>query len=122
LCVANNWIVFSDLHKWSSSPTVGTRLAIVLPGKRMLRISATAEDEGKVTLRLEGRLTGQWVELLQGTCEAPLETGVKIVVDLKNVSFVDRDGFVLLRSLADHGVEIRNALPFISEQIKKAAR
>lgn len=88
----------------------------------MLRISTSAADGGVVTLRLDGRLTGQWVKLLQGTCEARLETGARVVIDLTNVSFVDREGLTVLRGLADRRVEILNALPFIAEQIRKAAQ
>jgi anti-anti-sigma regulatory factor len=86
----------------------------------MLRISTNAAAGGPVTLQLDGRLTGQWVKLRQGTCEARLKENAHVIIDLKNVSFVDREGFVLLRSLADRQVEILNALPFIAEQIKKA--
>jgi anti-anti-sigma regulatory factor len=80
----------------------------------MLRISTA------VTLQLDGRLTGQWVNLLKGTCEARLKENAHVIIDMKNVSFVDRDGFVLLRSLADRGVELLNILPFIAEQIGNA--
>jgi ABC-type transporter Mla MlaB component len=88
--------------------------------KRMLRILADETDGEPATLRLDGRITGQWVKLLQGTCEAQLKQGARVILDLKNVSFADRDGFALLRSLADRGVEILNALPFIAEQIRNA--
>jgi anti-anti-sigma regulatory factor len=80
----------------------------------MLRISTA------VTLQLDGRLTGQWVNLLKGTCEARLKENAHVIIDMKNVSFVDRDGFVLLRSLADRRVELLNILPFIAEQIGNA--
>ena len=84
----------------------------------MLRIS-TNEPAGKsVLLQLDGRLTERWVKLLQGTCEAQLKNGAELSIDLRNVSFADRDGIALLRSLADRQVAILNALPFIAEQIK----
>jgi anti-anti-sigma regulatory factor len=86
----------------------------------MLRISASKTAGGAVTLQLDGRLTGQWVELLKGTCEVRLKEDAHLIVDMQNVSFVDRDGFVLLKSLADRRVELLNILPFIAEQIRKA--
>lgn len=70
-------------------------------------------------LRLDGQVTGQWVKLLQRTCEAQLKKGAQITIDMKNVSFADRDGIALLQSLADRQVEILNALPFIAEQLLK---
>ena len=85
----------------------------------MLRISADEAVGELILIRLEGQITGQWVKLLRGTCEVPLKNGSRVVVDLKNVSFADRDGIELLRKLADRGVEILNALPFIFEQIKR---
>ena len=86
----------------------------------MLRISANEIAGEPLTLRLDGQVNGQWVELLQRTCEAHLKKGVQVALDLKNVSFADRDGIALLRSLKDRRVEILNALPFIAEQISKA--
>jgi len=57
--------------------------------------------------------------LLQRTCEAELKKGTRVTIDLRNVSFVDREGTALLRSLSDRRVEFRNVLPFIAEQIRK---
>ena len=57
--------------------------------------------------------------LLQRTCEAELKKGARVTIDLKNVSFADRDGIALLRSLTDCRVELLNPLPFIAEQIRK---
>ena len=85
----------------------------------MLRISVTEAADEPVTLRLDGQVTGQWVELLQRTCKAQLKKGARVTIDLRHVSFADRDGIALLRSLTDRRVEILNALPFISEQIRK---
>ena len=85
----------------------------------MLRISASEVAGEPLMLRLDGQVNGQWVKLLQKTCEARLKKGVRVTIDLKNVSFADRDGIALLRSLKDRRVEILNALPFIAEQIKR---
>jgi ABC-type transporter Mla MlaB component len=85
----------------------------------MLRISAIEENSEPVTLRLDGQVSGRWVKLLQRTCEAELKKGSRVTIDLRNVSFADRDGVALLRSLTDRQVELLNALPFIAEQIRK---
>ena len=87
----------------------------------MLRISADEAVGQSILLCLDGQITGQWVKLLRRMCEARLGKGSRVVVDLKNVSFADRDGIDLLRKLADRGVEILNALPFIFEQVRRAA-
>ena len=79
------------------------------------------KSEGEeVTLRLDGQVTGRWVKLLKTECEARLRKDARVSIDLSNVSFADRDGIALLRSLTERKVEILNALPFITEQISKA--
>jgi ABC-type transporter Mla MlaB component len=87
-------------------------------GNRVLKISITEAAGQLFTLELDGQVSGRWVELLQKTCETQFKNGARVAVDLKNVSFVDREGIVLLKSLADRQVEILNALPFIAEQIR----
>ena len=86
----------------------------------MLRISANEAAGGSILLLLDGQVTGQWAELLEKTCEAQLKEHARVTIDLKNVSFADREGIALLRRLMDRGVEILNGLPFITEQIRKA--
>ena len=86
----------------------------------MLRISASEAAEEQMILKLDGQVTGQWVKLLQATCEAHLNNSLRVIIDLKNVSFADREGIALLRSLTDRQVEFLNALPFIAEQIGRA--
>jgi ABC-type transporter Mla MlaB component len=86
----------------------------------MLKISVIGVAGEPVTLRLDGQVTGRWVKLLQNTCDAQLKNGARVTIELKNVSFVDRDGIAFLQSLTDRRVEILNALPFIAEQIRKA--
>jgi hypothetical protein len=86
----------------------------------MLKISITEAAGETVSLQLDGQVGGRWVELLQTTCEVQLEKGARVTIDLKNVSFADRDGIALLRTLKNRGIEIMNALPFMAEQIWKA--
>jgi ABC-type transporter Mla MlaB component len=90
-------------------------------GSTVLKISVTEVAGEAVTLRLDGQVTGKWVALLQRTSEAHLKKCTRVTMDLRNVSFADRDGIALLRSLTDRRVQILNALPFIAEQIRKAA-
>ena len=86
----------------------------------MLKISVADAAGEEVRFCLDGQIIGRWVGLLQGTCEAALKKGTRVILEMKDVSFVDRDGMVLLRILTAPHVEILNALPFIGEQIRKA--
>lgn len=103
-------------------PRMACLLQFTDPGKRMLRISADELPGALVSLRLDGEVTGQWVKLLERTCEAQVNKGARVTIDLRNVSFADRDGIALLRSLRDRRVEILNALPFIGEQIRDSTQ
>lgn len=88
------------------------------PRRGVLRISIIEAASEPITLQLDGQISGRWVELLRGTCEIQLKKDARVTLDLKNVSFVDREGMALLKSLRDRRVEILNALPFIAEQIE----
>jgi len=88
----------------------------------MLRISTDEALDECVALRLDGQITGRWVNLLRGTCEFHFKKGLRVRIDLENISFVDRDGIALLQTLKDRRVEIRNALPFIAEQLEREER
>jgi len=86
----------------------------------MLKISTIESTEEVVKIRIDGQIGGEGVKLLQKTCKAQLEKGLKLSVDLHNVSFVDRDGIAVLRKLKQHKVEFLNAPLFITEQIRKS--
>ena len=85
----------------------------------MLRISVNNAPGEVITLILDGQLTGRWVKLLKSTYTLQAKSG-QVAIDLKNVSFADRQGIALLRSLIDSRVEMRNVMPFMAEQIVSA--
>ena len=87
----------------------------------MLRISTSKATDGAMTLRLDGQLAGPWVQLLREACAEHSLSG-RVILDLSNVSFVDREGFKLLRDLVDRRFEFSSASPFIAEQIRKETR
>jgi anti-anti-sigma regulatory factor len=71
----------------------------------MCRITATSGDEG-VVLRLEGRLSGAWVDELDACWHAVLETqqGRPIWIDLREVDGIDAAGRALLTRMCHAGV------------------
>jgi len=89
----------------------------------MLKISRKKEDvAGEVVLKAEGTLGGAWVAELRAACDAILEDGTRVVLDLGGVRFVDRDGAELLASLkADRRVAIEAASTFVAELMKGGA-
>jgi hypothetical protein len=88
----------------------------------MLKVSTSKAADGAVTLRLDGQVAGPWVNVLQGACDEHLLKGSPVVLDLRNVSFADREGIELLRGLANRRAEFRNASPFLVEQMRKETR
>ena len=85
----------------------------------MLKITEVALTDNEITLQLDGRVSGQWVELLRETAESVLNRGLRLSVDLENISFIDCEGIALLRILIDRGVRHTNPPLFVAEQIKK---
>jgi len=84
----------------------------------MLKIVSRGNANGSTTLVLEGRLVGPWVEELRRSCEQPLGSTRDLTLDLGTVSFVDRGGIELLRSLADRHARLTNCSPFVAEQLR----
>lgn len=85
----------------------------------MLKITRVVLSDQETTLQLDGRVTGQWVELLRESAEAVLNEGLKLTIDLKNIRFIDCEGIALLRSFIDRGIDPINAPLFVIEQIRK---
>ena len=53
----------------------------------------------KALLVLEGRLVGEWVQVLNEECSAQIKKGRALSLDLSGLTFVDQDGIALLRQL-----------------------
>jgi anti-anti-sigma regulatory factor len=85
----------------------------------MLRIELDSCAEDATTLRLEGRVTGQWVSELQRSCDQALGAGRDVVLDLRSVSFIGRDGLELIGALPRDRVRVQRCSPFIAEQLKR---
>jgi hypothetical protein len=83
----------------------------------MLKIEIGQPRPDRVTVHLEGRLVGPWVEALRRACEDHLGGGGRLTVDFTRVSFVDRDGVALCRRLRDGRVRLENCSPFVRGQL-----
>ena len=73
----------------------------------MLRITTTDIDE-KVTIKLEGKLSGPWVEEFERCWHMSTDIYKKkgLVVDLSGVTFVDPAGKKLLCSISSEGAQL----------------
>jgi len=85
----------------------------------MLKITRVASLNHEVTLQLDGRVAGPWVELLRQSAESVLAEGARLTLDLPNISFLDCEGVGLIKGLIDRGVRQVNAPLFVAEQLRK---
>jgi len=87
----------------------------------MLRISVVESSKIAVTLRVEGRITGPWVEELRTACNVhTFPDEVQLSLELADISFADAAGIALLRELRNRGVGLIGTTPFLAEQLKNA--
>ncbi len=83
----------------------------------MLRISPSQASDG-TTLRLEGRLSGPWVEELRRACEPVLARGDPLILDLAEVSFLDEAAVALLRRLRARRVALLRPSLFVAHTLE----
>jgi hypothetical protein len=75
-----------------------------------------AIHDGRLTLRAAGQLSGPWVDELARSLRAH-SANPALVLDLRDVSFVDADGVQLLRSIqTEHRISLRCSA-FVAAQL-----
>lgn len=91
----------------------------------MLKISCTdSGDPDRILLRLEGDVRGEWVDELRRACDTPVangHAGRQLVLDLRDVLFVDARGVLLFQELHARSAEFINCSAFVAEQLKEVA-
>ena len=85
----------------------------------MLKITRVVLSNREITLRLDGSVTGQWIELLRQSAESVLAEGLQLTLNLENISFIDCEGLALIKSLMGQGALQINAPLFVAEQLLK---
>ena len=88
----------------------------------MLRIVSLTDGHGTATLVLEGQLIGPWVEELRRVGDEALASVGGLTLDLRGVTFIDRDGVEVVRSLAGRHAVITNSSLFVAEQLRATER
>jgi anti-anti-sigma regulatory factor len=90
----------------------------------MLRISRVAGPTNATVLRLEGQIVGAWVDELKQACEdcrSADHDRSPLILDLREVSFLDAEAIALLRQLVTGGASLTNYSVFLAEQLKEVA-
>lgn len=84
----------------------------------MLKISEAKKADRILTLKLEGRVVGPWVDELRQLCEPLLVDETSLTLDLGEVSFADEPGVTLLAYLGRRGANLTKPSPFLAAQLK----
>lgn len=80
----------------------------------MLRITRIDGDTG-VCLKVEGRLTGEWVTLLESELEKAARDTRALTLDLGSVDFASMQGADLLMAARARGVRLNACSPYVSD-------
>ena len=88
----------------------------------MLKISRPEPEDQATSWKLEGRLVGPWVGELRRLAETALADSRGLVLDVSDVSFVDRQGEDLLRELIARRVRLERPSGFLRELLNGGRR
>lgn len=75
----------------------------------MLRITQVSEDSDTVCLKVEGRVIGDWSSELDRTCEDCLSRNRRIILDMSDVTYIDRQGVDALKRILGNNVQLTDA-------------
>lgn len=79
----------------------------------MLRITVMSQTKKEVVLKVEGRVSGADVELLEQEGARYLREVRRLTLDLSGVQFIDEAGIALLRRWSGERLTLRDGSPFV---------
>jgi len=86
----------------------------------MMKVTRVAEDEERVTLKIEGRIAGEWVAILKEECRRCLEKKGALILDFSELSYIDAAGIQALKTMDRQRVSLIGASLFLSGLLKEA--
>ena len=84
----------------------------------MLKITRIQESGTDVLLKLEGKITDQWADLLDGECRSLMREKKAVHLDCSNVDFVDERGLQVLKNLPRRQVNLISAPGYMTELLQ----
>lgn len=75
----------------------------------MLRINPIEQTLEEAVLRIEGRLAGSDVNLLEQELEQQVQKVKRLVLELQGIRHIDRDGLAMLERWTGEGLELRGS-------------
>ena len=94
------------------------RSSITIGERDLIRISRGVESSSWTTLRVEGRIVGEWVSVLERECWLALQQKPRVRLDLSGVTFIDDRGVTALRQFDSNDLEIINCAEFVRELLR----
>mgnify|MGYP006101212777 FL=1 len=79
----------------------------------MLRITLLSQDKEEVILKVEGRIAGADVALLEREIRGKFELTQRLVLDLQGLKHIDREGLQLLKHLSKGKLVLRDSSVFV---------
>ena len=86
----------------------------------MLRLTQTSHGTDDIVLTVEGRIVSDWADVLEQECLDLLDRGTHVVLDIGQVSYLDRRGVRVLRELLQKRLTIRNGTPLVEELLQES--
>ena len=88
----------------------------------MLKITTVQENEQSCRIRLCGEFTSEYVaELQRSVAELP-SSAIGIILDMANVTFVDREAMVFLCAARSRNIHIENVPSYVRRWIEQEKR
>lgn len=84
----------------------------------MLRITEKERTASTVIYLVEGRIAPAGLEEIESVCTKAISEGLGPVLDMSQLSFVERAAVEGFRSLCRRPVRTINCSPFLAEQLK----
>jgi anti-anti-sigma regulatory factor len=86
----------------------------------VLRLTQTSHGTGDIVLVVEGRIVSDWAGVLEQECLKLLDRGSHVVLDIGQVSYLDRRGVRVLRELLQKRLTIQNGTPLVEELLQES--
>ncbi len=71
-----------------------------------MRVTIEDERADSATLKVEGRIAADWVELLEHEIQTLLRQGKRLFLDFSEVTVIDSRAAAMLKRLRTHDVEV----------------
>ena len=72
-----------------------------------------------VTLKLEGKIKSDWVNILERECRTLISQKKSVLLDFSDVNYIDHSGVEMMRKLPNGRVTIVNASDFITDLLQR---